>query len=89
MNYRCFYCRGPNFELMASATLCLDDTNDNIRTHDLKIENTGLYFVSLPKRHFIFKIRKGREPKKKKPTKKTSYNDNLKSAAVVRARALF
>ncbi|KAK7571827.1 hypothetical protein V9T40_014299 [Parthenolecanium corni] len=32
---------GPNFELMASASLCLDDTNDNIRTHDLKIENTG------------------------------------------------
>ncbi|XKL60026.1 hypothetical protein PGB90_001042 [Kerria lacca] len=32
---------GPNFELMASANLSLDDTNDNIRTHDLKIENTG------------------------------------------------
>lgn len=37
--------RGPNFELMASAYLSLDDTNDNIRTHDLKIENTGLYIL--------------------------------------------
>lgn len=31
---------GPNFELMASAYLTLDDTNDNVRTFDLKIENT-------------------------------------------------
>lgn len=33
---------------MASAYLTLDDTNDNIRTYDLKIENTGLYVVHLP-----------------------------------------
>lgn len=45
--------RGPNFELMASASLCLDDTNDNIRTHDLKIENTGLYFVCVPKKFYF------------------------------------
>lgn len=32
---------------MASAYLSLDDTNDNIRTHDLKIENTGLLFCTI------------------------------------------
>jgi len=31
---------GPHFELMASARLTLDDVNDAIRTHDLKIEHT-------------------------------------------------
>lgn len=29
---------GPNFELMASARLTLDDVSDGIRTHDLKLE---------------------------------------------------
>lgn len=32
---------GPNFELMASARLTLDDVSDGIRTHDLKLEVTG------------------------------------------------
>ncbi|XP_073996356.1 rhotekin-like isoform X3 [Rhodnius prolixus] len=30
---------GPHFELMASARLSLDDVNDSIRTHDLKLEH--------------------------------------------------
>lgn len=34
---------GPNFELMASARLTLDDINDGIRTHDLKLETSGKY----------------------------------------------
>lgn len=38
-----FY-RGPSFELMASARLTLDDIHDGIRTHDLKLENPGMFF---------------------------------------------
>ncbi|XP_014241237.1 rhotekin-like isoform X2 [Cimex lectularius] len=33
---------GPHFELMASARLVLDDVNDVIRTHDLKLEHTDV-----------------------------------------------
>ncbi|XP_066909747.1 rhotekin isoform X3 [Halyomorpha halys] len=33
---------GPNFELMASARLTLDDINDGIRTHDLKLETSDI-----------------------------------------------
>ena len=40
-----FYCNlfisGPHFELMASARLTLDDTDENIHTHDLVINNLG------------------------------------------------
>lgn len=32
---------GPNFELMASAHLSLDDVGDSVHTHDLQLENVG------------------------------------------------
>jgi len=31
---------GPNFELMASAKLTLDEVDDRVHTHDMKIEST-------------------------------------------------
>jgi len=33
--------RGPQFELMATARLSLDEVHDSIHTHDLQIENLG------------------------------------------------
>ncbi|KAL1122872.1 hypothetical protein AAG570_003198 [Ranatra chinensis] len=33
---------GPHFELMASARLTLDDVNDGVRTHDLKLEHSDV-----------------------------------------------
>lgn len=39
---------GPQFELMASAKLTLNDTDENIHTHDLVISNLGKkhqYFI--------------------------------------------
>lgn len=39
---------GPNFELMASARLTLDDVHDGIRTHDLKLESPGIRSHQLP-----------------------------------------
>jgi hypothetical protein len=32
---------GPQFDLVARAKLTLDDTDDNIHTHDLVINNVG------------------------------------------------
>jgi hypothetical protein len=34
-------CRGPHFELMATARLSLDDVHDSIHTHDMQVENLG------------------------------------------------
>lgn len=31
---------GPHFELMASAKLSLEEVDDKVHTHDMKIENT-------------------------------------------------
>ncbi|XP_023287617.1 rhotekin isoform X2 [Orussus abietinus] len=39
---------GPHFELMASARLTLDDTDDNIHTHDLTINNFENKHHALP-----------------------------------------
>ncbi|XP_012259077.2 rhotekin-like isoform X1 [Athalia rosae] len=39
---------GPHFELMASARLTLDDTEDNIHTHDLVLNNLENKSHSLP-----------------------------------------
>ena len=36
-----FVCRGPKFDLVATACLRLEDVHDSVKSHDLILENVG------------------------------------------------